>query len=117
MYVNSGGAGAGECEGTAALEPNCANDQPVARSLRASLEPLLMEHKVGLVGLFHHPEVDCLFDHVMSIHALTRREMNNCFFPSRDDSLRRAISTGACCCRRNSSYIASVWHTSDTSKS
>lgn len=47
MYVNSGGAGAGECEGSAALEPHCANDQPVAKALRSSLEPLLVEHEVG----------------------------------------------------------------------
>ncbi|CAM9187858.1 unnamed protein product [Ectocarpus fasciculatus] len=54
MYVNSGGAGAGECEGAAALEPNCANDQPVARSLRAALEPLLIEHQVDLAVYGHH---------------------------------------------------------------
>ncbi|CAM9341268.1 unnamed protein product [Ectocarpus sp. 12 AP-2014] len=54
MYVNSGGAGAGECEGAAALEPNCANDQPVARSLRSALEPLLLEHQVDLAVYGHH---------------------------------------------------------------
>lgn len=47
MYVNSGGAGAGDCEGAAALEPNCANDQPVAKLLRDTLERLLLEYEVS----------------------------------------------------------------------
>lgn len=47
MYVNSGGAGAGDCEGPAAMEPNCANDQPVAKLLRDTLERLLLEYEVG----------------------------------------------------------------------
>lgn len=47
MYVNSGGAGAGDCEGAAALEPNCANDQPVAKLLRSSLERLLIKYEVS----------------------------------------------------------------------
>lgn len=46
MYVSSAGAGAGDCEGEAALEPNCGNDQPVAKLLRSSLEPLLIKHQV-----------------------------------------------------------------------
>lgn len=46
MYVNSDGPGAGDCEGDAALEPNCGNDQPVAELLRSSLEPLLIDHQV-----------------------------------------------------------------------
>jgi len=47
MYVNSGGAGAGDCEGAAALEPHCANDQPVAKLLRDSLERLLIKYEVS----------------------------------------------------------------------
>lgn len=47
MYVNSGGAGAGDCEGPAAMEPNCANDQPVAKLLRDTLERLLLEYEVS----------------------------------------------------------------------
>lgn len=47
MYVNSGGAGAGDCEGAAAAEEHCANDQPVAKLLRSSLEPLLIKHQVS----------------------------------------------------------------------
>lgn len=47
MYVNSGGAGAGDCEGSAALEPNCANDQPVAKLLRDNLERLLIKYQVS----------------------------------------------------------------------
>lgn len=53
MYVNSGGAGAGDCEGAAAEEEHCANDQPVSALLRASLEHLLVEHQVGMFGMFY----------------------------------------------------------------
>lgn len=49
MYVNSGGEGAGACEGAAAEEEHCANDQPVSALLRSSLEPLMIEHQVGMV--------------------------------------------------------------------
>lgn len=52
MYVNSGGAGAGACEGAAAEEEHCANDQPVSALLRSSLEPLMVEHQVGVVVTF-----------------------------------------------------------------
>ena len=48
MYVNSGGEGAGDCQGAAAEEEHCSNDQPVAKSLRESFEPLLIEHQVCL---------------------------------------------------------------------
>lgn len=56
MYVNSGGPGASDCEDTdddddenptvGIREEHCANDQPVASSLRASLEHLLVENQV-----------------------------------------------------------------------
>lgn len=46
MYVNSGGPGASDCEGSSAEEEHCANDQPVARLLRSSLEPLLIRYQV-----------------------------------------------------------------------
>eukprot|EP00903_Cladosiphon_okamuranus_P008291 g7978.t1 len=54
MYVNSGGAGAGDCEGPAAMEPNCANDQPVAKLMRDTLERLLLEYEVDLAVYGHH---------------------------------------------------------------
>ncbi|CAM9954384.1 unnamed protein product [Hapterophycus canaliculatus] len=54
MYVNSGGPGAGECEDAAALEPHCANDQPVSKALRSALEPLLVDHQVDLALYGHH---------------------------------------------------------------
>eukprot|EP00752_Nemacystus_decipiens_P007459 g6665.t1 len=54
MYVNSGGPGAGDCEGPAAMEPNCANDQPVAKLLRDNLERLLLEYEVNLAVYGHH---------------------------------------------------------------
>ncbi|CAM9414414.1 unnamed protein product [Laminaria digitata] len=54
MYVSSGGEGAGDCEGAAALEEHCANDQPVAKLLRDSFEPLLIEHEVDLGVYGHH---------------------------------------------------------------
>lgn len=46
MYVNSGGPGASDCEGSSAEEEHCSNDQPVARLLRSSLEPLLLRYQV-----------------------------------------------------------------------
>lgn len=46
MYVNSGGAGAGDCKGAAAEEEHCSNMQPVAKLLRESFELLFIEHQV-----------------------------------------------------------------------
>lgn len=48
MYVNSGGEGAADCQGAAAEEEHCSNDQPVAKLLRESFEALFMEHEVCL---------------------------------------------------------------------
>lgn len=55
MYVNSGGAGTGSCDGDEDEDlgrtENCANDQPVASLLRYSLENVLVENKVNITRL------------------------------------------------------------------